>query len=478
MRHRRWSCVEARGLFLLLTGVITVACAPLPAKDPDPTLSTPRTSDFARGGSAPWPTQAWWQALHDPQLDRLITQALAGAPGMAIAQARVQQALAGSEKVAANGGVDIAANAQLSRQRYPQYSIYPPSLGGSYATSGNLRLDFSNDFDFWGRNRGALEAALGRHAAVEAEAAGAANTLATAIARAYYQWQGIDTHLGLMRDIEARRRQLLQLERQRVDNGITAASALHPLAADVAMPRHTRVQLETRRQQVFYQLQALVGGAGAFPELKPVALPKIQDEVPANLSVDLLARRPDIAAARDRVQAALKGVEATRAAFYPNISFTAFIGLDAIRAGHLLRTGSEALGATPAIHLPIFDAGRLHAALAGERADLALTVAQYEQAVLTAVGEVNDAIVRLQGSERERPALEQQVQARQHDLESINQRKRAGLADQREALRLELLLFALKEQALNQHLQSLAAQVDLVKALGGGYRAPDDPPPP
>jgi multidrug efflux system outer membrane protein len=141
--------------------------------------------------------------------------------------------------------------------------------------------------------------------------------------------------------------------------------------------------------------------------------------------------------------------------------------------GKLLRSSSRDAGITPALHLPLFDAGRLRANLNINRADVTMAVAQYDQTVQTAVADVNDAAVRLGGVEREAPSLQQQLDARQHDLDSAARRVKAGLADQREVLRDRLSVIALQDQELSRHAQALSAQIDLIKALGGGYGTPD-----
>jgi multidrug efflux system outer membrane protein len=457
------------GIAFMVLSAMLAGCAPLPPKDAAPTFDVPRSGDFVALNAAPWPAADWWKQFSDAQLNSLIEQALVNSPSMAMAQARIKQATALSAATAADAGANLAANAEVSRQRYTENFIYPPPLAGSFDTSGLLHLDFNYDADFWGRNRSALEAALGQRAAAQADAWAASASLSAAVAKAYFQWQVLNARVALIQSIEADRNTLVQLEAQRVKAGIGAGSTVQPLLADAAAPHQVLAQLETLRSQALYQLKSLVGGERNFTELKTANLPTVNGGVPADLSLDLVARRPDVAAARDRVQASLKEVDSARAAFYPDISISAFLGLNSLQMSKLLRSSSLELGATPALHLPIFDAGRLRANLDIKRADVTMAVAQYDQSVQTAVAEVNDAAVRLDGAERERPSLEKQQQARQRDLDSTNLRVKAGLADHREALRTQLGLLALQDQELNRHAQALSAHVDLIKALGGGY---------
>ncbi len=232
------------------------------------------------------------------------------------------------------------------------------------------------------------------------------------------------------------------------------------------------MQLETQRDQLYYQLKSLVGGT-QFPEhleIKP--LPNADVGVPSNLPLDLVGRRADVAASRDRVKVALHGVDASRAAFYPDVNLSAIAGFSAIGLGNLLNASSRNIGVTPALSLPIFDAGRLRAGLDSSRADVSLAIAQYDQAVQTAVSDVNDAFVQLQGAQREQATLAQQLAARKRDLESAQRRQHAGLSDGRDATRDQLALLTLDDQELAREGRAVNARIALIKALGGGYQDP------
>ena len=458
--------VALAALMLVLAG-----CAPLPAKDAPPSFAVARVGDLVP--DAPASANAATAALGDygdAQLSRLVALALKDSPTMAVAQARVRQADAAAGQTEASAGASLALDGQATRERYPEQSLYPPPIAGSTRTSGHVALDFSYDFDFWGRNRSALDAALGRVAASQADAQAAAATLATSVAKTYFQWQAADQHLRLTQQVEDQRKALVEHQARRVHAGLAPGSDLAPLNADAAAPRQSIVQLETQRAQAERQLQSLVG-LHALPALEPMPLPTLAAAPDADARLDLLARRPEIAAARDRVQAALKDVDSQRAAFYPDISISALAGFDALQLSSLLHGANRELAATPAIHLPIFDAGRLRAGLDAKRADVALAAAQYDQALQQAVGEVNDASVRLQGAQREAAPLAGQRRGREHDLASARLREQAGLIDGHERLVDELVMTALQDQELNLRLQTLLASIDLDHALGGALPA-------
>ena len=473
--HDYLRSIDALGLAPLVIAVLALAlagCARLPVEDASPTLAAARAADLVADAPASMPAAkpVGLADYGDAQLDRLVALALADSPTMAVAQARVRQADAAAGQAQSAAGANLALDGQATRERYPEHGLYPPPVAGSWRTSGHVALDFSYDFDFWGRNRHALDAALGRVAAARADAQAAAATLATSVARTYFQWQAADQHLRIAQAVETQRQALVERQARRVRAGLAPGADLAPLSADAAAPRQNIVQLETQRAQAERQLQALLG-VHALPALSPMPLPAPSAVPDSAVRLDLLARRPEIAAARDRVQAALKDVDAQRAAFYPDVSISALAGFDALQLGSLLHGANRELAATPAIHLPIFDASRLQAGLDAKRADVALAVAQYDQALQQAVGEVNDASVRLQGAQREAVPLEGQRRGREHDLAGARLREKAGLIDGHDRLVDALVLTALQDQELSLRLQTLLARIDLDHALGGALPA-------
>lgn len=456
----------------LLAALLLAGCAAIPPVTPAPSLAAPQAADFAPAANGEWPAASWWQQFHDSQLDTLVQQALADSPSMTVAAARLQAARAGAQATRAAAGVALDADASLTRERFTDYGVIPPPYAGKTFYDGEAALDFSWDVDFWGRNRAAIQASLGQVRASQAEQAGSAATLSTAVASAYYQWQALNARIALQQDMETSRRQLVTLESALVKAGLSPGQNLAPLAADAAGPRLSIAQLSAQRDQALFQLRSLVNSGKDFPALQAAPLPAVSGGLPAGLDLDLLARRADIAAARDRVEASLQTVKSDRAAFYPDVDLKAFVGLSSLDMGEMLHYGARTYGATPAIHLPVFDAPRLHAALAGSQADAAVAAAEYDQTVQNAVAEVNDAALRLQGVDSEKAALSAQTEARQRDLANASRLHQAGLADGREVERRRLALLGLKEQEVSREQRALLADIDLIKALGGGYSAP------
>jgi len=462
-----------RGLCItpLLAALVLAGCAALPHPAAQPTPRAPVQADFVMPGSDPWPEANWWQRFDDAQLDQLVTLALQNSPSLETVRARIDTARATVDQTRAKAGANLDFNTSVSRQRFSANSIYPPPFGGNIFNEGRMTLDFHYDFDWWGKQKAALEAALGRRRAAEAETAGAAQTLVAAVSQTYFQYQADQGRLALARQSEGVRQQLVSLQQQRVRAGLEAGETVEPLKADQESAHQQVLALESDAATTLNQLRGLVGvPGGTFPTLAARPLPQAQGGLPANLPLDLVGRRADIAAAREQVYAAGEEVKEAKAEFYPDINLAAFVGVDSLDLGTLFKNGSHVMGITPALSLPIFHSGALKANLKGAEANARLAVAQYNQTLQQAVQEVNDAALRLKGTADEAVPLSNALAARQRDAALFGQQARAGLADGRNPLKARAAALSLQDQQLQLHTQALVARVDLYKALGGGYR--------
>jgi len=242
-----------------------------------------------------------------------------------------------------------------------------------------------------------------------------------------------------------------------------------------ALLPETRQQLEALDEQIALARHALaalsVQAPNALDALTPRFAALTMVDLPDALPADLLGRRADISAARWRIEAATRDVEAARAQFYPNINLTAFVGLSSIGLDRLLRSGSQQYGAGPAIHLPIFDAGRLRANLRGKASDLDLAIESYNGTVIDAVRDVADQLGSLQSLERQRreQTLAQTAAELTYDL--ATQRYRAGLGTYLTVLNAEASVLTARRLSADLLARAYDTRVALIRALGGGYAA-------
>jgi multidrug efflux system outer membrane protein len=207
-----------------------------------------------------------------------------------------------------------------------------------------------------------------------------------------------------------------------------------------------------------------------LPDLQPRPLPRVDEGIPANAALDLIARRPDIAASRWQVEAALRQTDAARAEFFPDFSISAMAGLSSIDLGKLFTAGSRTFSLTPALHLPIFNGGALKANYGVSKAQLDAAIAQYDSTVLTAAREVATQALGAQQIAARRAAQRTRVDAQRQLLAKAQARAAQGVRDARESLAAEAQWLQQRDAAVQLQAQAVATDLALVKALGGGYR--------
>ncbi len=440
-------------------------------------LAAPGASVAAGSAAQPALAADWWRGYGDAQLTALVERALAGSPGLRGAQARVERAQALAATVQASEGLQVNGSADVTRQRFSGTSIYPSPLGGSIRTLANAQVGVGWEFDFFGRNRAALAAAVGAGRAAEAEVQAARNVLASNVARSYGQLARLFEQRAIAERALKQRDEMLALIRQRVQAGLDTTVELRQ--GEGALPE-SRLQIEQLDEQITLTRHALAALTAQPPQaldtlvVAPGAASpaRFAAALPAALPADLLGRRADITAARWRIEAAGSDVASAKAAFYPNINLTAFAGLASIGLDRLINAGSEQYGAGPAIRLPIFDAGRLRANLRGKTADLDAAVESYNAAVLEAVHETADPIGSLRAIALQQREQGQAQAAAEAAYDLATQRYRAGLSTYLVVLNAEAGVLNQRRQAIDLKARAWDAQIALIRALGGGYAAP------
>jgi NodT family efflux transporter outer membrane factor (OMF) lipoprotein len=327
-----------------------------------------------------------------------VEQALKDSPSLKLAQARLARAQAVTEVAGAVAAPQLNAGVDITRQRYTENGAVPAPLAGSVRDSGTAQLSASWEIDFFGKNRAALDAALGSARAAQADAQAARVLLTSQVARTWFQLARVHEQMAVARRTLSQREETLALVRDRVNAGLDTRLELRQ--AEGGLPE-ARQQLEVLREQAALTQNALSALVGQPPQVAPMAPPLMSTirSVPQGgvIPADLLGRRADIVAARWRVQAATQDVASARAQFYPNINLVAFAGFGSIGLDRLLQAGSLQWGVGPALRLPIFDGGRLRANLRGKTADLDAAVESYNAAVIDAVRDVADQLAS-QGS--------------------------------------------------------------------------------
>lgn len=457
-----------------LTAALALASCSIPPKPDAPKLrdEAPLAGvDVAHGG--PWPDAQWWKRYRDDQLDALEGKALDAAPTLDEARKRFGSALRSIDIARAAGGASVQANAQVQRLRMSENGLIPSQfLGFTWYNQGDLSLQFQYDFDFWGKTRAAVAAAVDEARAAEAERSAAALMLTTAVADTYFGWQADQARLALARDSVAKLERVRALTEKRVARGIDSPDLVHQADANLAAARELEAAYAGSAPIRLAALAALLGVAPAhLPPLAARPLPTVDTRLPDDVGLDLLARRPDIAANRWRVEAAMRRVEQARAEFYPDISLGAMVGLSSIDLDKLSNASSRTFGFGPALHLPLFALSRLNAQYGASQAQLQAAAAAYDGSVVDAARDVATQALNLRQIGARRSARERQIQANLDLQRTAEARVRRGLADDRSVLTVQADLLQQRDAAATLAADAISAEIALTKALGGGYRA-------
>jgi outer membrane protein, multidrug efflux system len=485
--------LRLRPLALLTLLTIGLAGCVIPAKLRHPALR----DDVPLAGlqvptRAGWPAAEWWRVYNDPQLDALIALAMKQSPDLAQAHARVQTAEQSVRVAAAQQGLNINGNAQLTRQRMSDHGLFPPSLlGFNWYNQADLGVQLDYDFDLWGKKRKSIEAALDQAHAAEAQHSEAALTLQNAVADTYFGWLADESRLTLAKQSVAVQQRLLQIAQLRVKQGVDLPDTVQQARSQLAAAQQAQVTLEGSIELRKVVLAALANVSPAeLPTLQPHSLPNLEGGLPDDARLDLIARRPDITASRWQIEAALKQTDVARAEYFPDVSINAMAGLSSTNQGspnipgllkgssgdlgNLFTAGSRVFGITPAVHLPIFQGGRLKANYGASRAQLDASIAEYNVTITNAARDVATQAVTAQQIAARRAKQEAQVKANQALVTTARARHAQGTQDARESLAAEAQLLQQRDQAVSLHAQALSTDLALIKALGGGYRSDID----
>lgn len=434
--------------------------------EPDALQAAATLGDFS---PAALPQRDWWKAFGDPQLDALVAEALAASPSLDAADARVRQAIAQAGLADAARQPTLSAGAQVSGIRLPETVVDTP-LGGDFKATRLATLSFRYSPDLWGGQRARWEAALGQARAAEVEAEAARLTLAGNIVRGYVALSQAFEALDVARAEQARATRLAELARQRTRAGLDNRLPLQQAEVLVA---NASQQADAARGQIERARNALAALAGRGPDrgaqlMRPRIATASAPGIPSAVPSTLLAGRPDVVAARWRVEAAAGGIDAAKADFYPTVNLSALVGLAAPRLADLLSADALLAQGGPALSLPILDGGRLRNSLARSNADFDLAVAAYNGALVTGLREIADALQAARTLDARIAAATQARDAARRALELATARHRAGLATQLDVLAAQAPLNQVDQQLAALRAERLLAVADLDVALGGG----------
>lgn len=412
----------------------------------------------------------WRQFFQDPVLQELIETALINNRDMRIAALNVDafRAQYRIERSAQFPSVDAAGGA--NRQRIPG-NMNPAGNNSTINSQYSANLGVTAwELDFFGRLGSLRDQALESYFASEQAQRSTQLSLIASVATAWLALQADQEALQLVRNTLATYEDSLRLVERSYAAGVASLLEVQQARTATNSARISLAQFERQSVQSRNALNLLLGGEAPVDTLTAVPLSSFKfAELPVGLPADLLQRRPDILQAEHQLKAANANIGAARAAFFPSISLTATAGSLSPDLSGLFDSGSGSWLFQPSINLPIFNAGRLRANLDYSEIQKDIHVARYEKTIQTAFQEVADGLIERITYKQQLAAHDELVKSSEEYYALADRRFNEGIDSQLTRLDAQRLLFDAQQQRISTQFAQLASEINLYKALGGGY---------
>lgn len=414
------------------------------------------------------PKGRWWEIYDDSELNRLQQEATLNNQDLRAAMARLEQA--GAAARVAGAAIMPTLDLQADAQRGASSADLTPGGASQTGTTINLPLNLAYELDLWGRLRRQSEAAGADFAASAAELESFRLLLHSEVARSYFTLQTLEREVGLLSKTLELRRKNQKMMNHRYQLGIGNRLDLSRAQTETATSEAELITLQQQRSEMEHALALLLGAHPAELELSKgehlPTPPPLQPGLPA----ELLLRRPDVAAAERKLKAANARIGMAEAAFFPGIRLTGAAGFGSTELSTLLNSGNSFWNLGPQLSLPIFDGGANQARLDQAGAAHREALAGYQQTILQAFREVEDALSALYHLENRHRAQTRALEHASEGLELARRRYQGGLVSYFEVIESERSHLGLQRALLNTKGQQLQAHIALVKALGGGFQ--------
>lgn len=421
---------------------------------------------------AAWPSGTWWTSYNDAQLNALVAETLSGSPTLRAAAARVHQANALEDIQGASLLPHAEVVMSVTRERFSSNGTTPAPAKGTWQNVHQGTFNLGYELDFWGKNREAVKAAVGRRHALEVDERAAALMLSTSVVQTYIALQDNYEQLDLAQALLDQQEQIEKLSLQRF--AAELGTQIDIKQSQAALPA-SRANIAALKEVIELNQNQLASLLGKGPDRgRTITRPHMRASstvaLPTHLPAELIGHRPDVVAQRWRVEASGHEIKVAKARFYPNVNLTSFIGMQSLAFDTFNDHSSRILGVSPAISLPIFEGGRLRGNLDAQNAAYDLAVENYNQTVIDALRDIADQIASLRWLKERLAQQNEAVATAQAASDLVNSRYLAGLATYLQVLATQNATLAEKRQLVTLQSRALSLQANLSRALGGGYR--------
>ncbi|MBU5613648.1 efflux transporter outer membrane subunit [Geomonas azotofigens] len=456
-------------------GLGLAGCATVGPNYVTPELKAPTAWRHMDGNGATQTTAAenddlgsWWLTLKDPLLSELIEKAVTASPDVQSAQAKLRESRARATVAASGRLPGITASGSASRNRSSAKS-------GSGATTSlfSAGFDASWELDLFGGVRRGVEAAEADLESSLATVQGAQITLAAEVAQNYLELRTLQKRVAIARDNLASQSETLQLTEWRAQAGLVATQDVEQARSNREQTRASVPTLETSLTEAEHRLDVLLGETPGTLHQRLSAvkeLPSLPEQVAVGIPAETLRQRPDLRAAERKLAAETARVGVAQAARYPSFTLSGSIGLEALTVGGLAGASAARSSLLGGVTAPIFDAGKLASQVEIQDAVRQKAEIAYRQSLLTALQEVENALVSLSKSQQRGEALQSAAASARNAAVLARQRYSAGLIDFQSVVDTERNVLSVEDGLAATRGDTALALVTLYKALGGGWR--------
>lgn len=408
----------------------------------------------------------WWTVFGDPVLDDLVHRADERNTSIQVAAARLLQARALFQQSNAERMPQAGVAAGVQRADGLTFTNLPPGHPRAFHSAA---ANASWEADLFGKLRRSSEAASFDAQAREALLRNARLLIEADVAQSYLALRALDEERRIVRQTVDAYRGTLDLTERRYRAGDVAELDVARATTQVAATQADALALDRRRAQLEHAVAVLVGEMPSAFSIEEAPLDAALPGIPAGLPADVLARRPDVAAAQATMLAAQARVGVAKAAWFPDIALTGAGGVASTAASELFKYSARAWSVGLLASLPVFDGGRREAGVKFAGGDMDAAVAQYREQVLVAVRDVEDQLSSLRLLERQAEAQGRAVEAASRATALSDRRWREGLVSQLDLLDAQRSELADRRAAVEVKGAQYQATVGLVRALGGGW---------
>ncbi|HEY7241927.1 MAG TPA: efflux transporter outer membrane subunit [Burkholderiales bacterium] len=458
---------------LLLTSVVFLGgCITVGPDYQRPGFELPKDYPVADAAAEAAPVaEEWWKLYSDATLDDLVAASRTNNADMRLAIARVSEAAGLVREANAAYYPEVTGSATASRTRVSNLTIPPPQPGIPVARNQyQLSASTSFELDFWGKYARTSEAARANLASTQLSRDVVDLTLAGSTAQAYFALRSLDAQILVLDTSILARRDSLEIAKARLDSGL--ASELDVYQAQGALSDALVQKRDAERTRALTERLLAVLTGRLDLKLAPgdlFSLP-VPPTPPAGLPSTLLERRPDIRSAEETLHAVNAQIGVARAALFPSISLTALLGVQSAELGNLIARNGGVWSVGAGVAGPIFDAGRRQARVEQTQARREQALAGYQRSIETAFREVSDALVNVGESAATEEELWVRLQAARNALDLSNVRYESGYSPYLEVLDAQRTANDAELAFVRNRQARLAFTVDLMKALGGGWK--------